>query len=217
MEIQYLGHSCFRIKGKEALVVIDPFNPSDLGLKLSKVSADMVLISHDHFDHNYLSGVEGTPQRKEPFVVSGPGEYEISGVAITGVPTFHDDTGGSQRGKNTVYVINIDGLRVVFLGDLGHKLSDQQLEEINGTDILMIPVGGVVTLDGKQAVEVITQIDPKIVIPMHYKLPGVALDLAPLEEFLKIMGEEGDVPIPKLVISKEKLPEETTVILLERK
>lgn len=217
MEIQYLGHSCFRIKGKNAVVVIDPFNPSDLGLKLTKVTADIVLISHDHFDHNYLSGVEGTDRRKEPFVVSGPGEYEISGVAIAGIPTFHDDTGGSQRGKNTVYVIHTDDLRVVFLGDLGHKLSDKQLEEINGTDILMVPVGGVVTLDAKQASEVITQIDPKIVIPMHYKLPGLALDLAPMDEFMKMMGKEGILPLPKLTISKEKLPEETTVVILERK
>ena len=217
MEIQYLGHSCFRIKGKNAVVVIDPFNPSDLGLKLTKVTADIVLISHDHFDHNYLSGVAGTDRWKEPFVISGPGEYEIFGVAIAGISTFHDETNGSQRGKNTVYVIHIDDLRVVFLGDLGHKLSDKQLEEINGTDILMVPVGGVVTLDAKQASEVIVQIDPKIVIPMHYKLPGLVLDLAPLDEFMKIMGKEGPLPLPKLTISKDKLPEETTVVLLERK
>jgi L-ascorbate metabolism protein UlaG (beta-lactamase superfamily) len=217
MEIQYLGHSCFRIKGKNAVVVIDPFNPSDLGLKLTKVTADVILISHDHFDHNYISGIEGTDRRREPFLVNGPGEYEASGVAIAGIPTFHDETDGSQRGKNTVYVIHMDDLRVVFLGDLGHKLSDKQLEEINGTDILMVPVGGVVTLDAKQASEVIVQIDPKIVIPMHYKLPGLALDLAPLDEFLNLMGKEGTLPLPKLTISKDKLPEETTVVLLERK
>jgi len=217
MEIQYLGHSCFRIKGKNAVVVIDPFNPTDLGLKLTKVTGDIVLVSHDHFDHNYLSGVEGTERRKEPFVITGPGEYEVSGVAIAGIPTFHDETNGSLRGNNTVYVIHLDDLRVVFLGDLGHKLADKQLEEINGTDILMVPVGGVVTMDAKQASEVITQIDPKIVIPMHYKLPGLALDLAPLDEFLNLMGKEGTLPIPKLTISKDKLPEETTVVLLERK
>lgn len=214
MEIRYLGHASFRIKGKKAILVTDPYD-SYIGFKMPKVSADIITVSHDHQDHNNVAAV-GKTVRREPFVISGPGEYEILGVSVFGIASFHDDSGGKERGKNTIYVINIDGMRLVHLGDLGHKLDDQQLEEVNGADILFIPVGSVYTIGSKMAVEVIGQIQPKIIIPMHYKVPGLTLDLVPVDEFLKEMGVEVK-PVPRLVISKDKLPEEREVVVLKRK
>lgn len=212
MEIRYLGHASFRIKGKKAILVTDPYDPY-LGFKMAKVSADIILVSHDHKDHNNVAAV-GKTVRKEPFVISGPGEYEILGISVFGIASFHDNSGGKERGKNTIYIINLDGMRLVHLGDLGHKLDDQQLEEVNGADILFVPVGGVYTVGPKEAVEVVGQIQPKIVIPMHYKVPGLTLDLVPVDEFLKEMGVEVK-PVPRLVISKDKLPEEREVVVLK--
>ena len=191
----------------------DPYDPS-IGLKAIKATADIITVSHDHYDHNNTSAVKGTKRRKEPFIVAGPGEYEISGVSIFGLSSFHDQKGGKERGRNTIYFINLDDLKLVHLGDLGHKLNDEQLEEINSPDLLFIPVGGTYTLDASLAVEVIGQIDPKIVIPMHYQLPGLTIKLAPVDDFLKEMGVEKIKPVAKLVISKDKLPEEREVVVL---
>lgn len=214
MEVKYLGHSGFRIKGKKTILVTDPYDPY-IGFEMPKVSADIVTISHDHKDHNNVAAV-GKTTRREPFIISGPGEYEILGVSVFGVSSFHDTKRGAERGKNTIYVINIDGMRLVHLGDLGHKLDDKQIEEVNGADILFIPVGGTYTIDTRMAVEVIGQIQPKIIIPMHYKVPGLVFDLAPVDEFLKEMGVEVK-PAPKLTISKDKLPEERAVVVLKKK
>lgn len=216
MEISFLGHSCFRIRGKEAVLVTDPFDPY-IGFKLPKISADIITISHDHKDHNNKEAVSGTAKRKKPFVISGPGEYEVAGVSIFGVVTFHDASRGSKRGTNTVYVITLDGMRVAHLGDLGHRLTESQLEEVNGADILMIPVGGIYTIDAKEAIEVIGQVEPKIIIPMHYHLPGLTIKLAPVSQFLKEIGAEGVEPIPRLTISKDRLPEEREVVILKKK
>lgn len=215
MEISYLGHASFKIRGENATLVIDPFRGEMVGLPFSGVEADIVTVSHEHEDHNAIGSVGG-----QPFVIAGPGEYEVKGAMIFGISCFHDNSGGSERGKNTVYLIEMDGLRLCHLGDLGHKLSDGQLEELNGVDILFVPVGGSFTLGPKEAASVVSQIEPKIVIPMHYQTkglnPGVFAKLAPVEAFLKEIGEEV-APIPKLVISRDKLPEERQIIVLERK
>lgn len=213
MEIQYLGHSCFRIKGKDAILLTDPYSPQ-IGLKLAKTSADIVTISHQHYDHDNSAVVIGTTKRQNPFIISGPGEYEISGVFVYGLASFHDQVKGAKRGTNTIYVINIDGIRLAHLGDLGHRLTDEQLEEVNGVDILFVPVGGKYTIDAQQAVEVVGQIEPRIIIPMHYKVSGLKIDIAPVEEFLKDMGVEETKPQDKLIITKEKLPEERKVVVL---
>lgn len=214
MEIQYLGHACFRIKGKKAILVTDPFADS-IGLKMPLTSADIVTLSHNHDDHNNSKAV-GKTTRREPFVVDTPGEYEVSGVFIFGIGTKHDASNGKKRGLNTVYVINMDGMRLVHLGDLGHKLSEKQLEEINGVDILFIPVGGTYTLGPKEAAAVVSQIEPRIVMPMHYQVPGLNLKLKPVDEFLKEMGSEAK-PASSLTTSREKLPEEREVVVLKRK
>jgi len=219
MEIQYLGHSCFRIKGKKAILVTDPHDHPRMGFKMPNVSADIVTVSHEHQDHNNVAAVTGTTRRKEPFVVSGPGEYEVSGVFVFGASSFHDEEGGAKRGENTIYVINMDNMRLVHLGDLGHKLTDEQLEEVNGADILFIPVGGTYTINPKKAIEVIGQIQPKIVIPMHYKTadldPAFGLGIT-VDDFLKEIGVEAK-PVKKLTISRDKLPEEREVVVLKRK
>jgi len=215
MEIYPLGHSSFRIKGKSATVVFDPYDNSSTGLKMPKVeTADVVMVSHDHPDHNSVHSIPGSP-----FTVIGPGEYEINGVTVVGVPTFHDDKNGEERGLNCVYKITIDDVNICHLGDLGHKLSDEQISQIGNVDILFIPVGGHYTIDSKTASQVVAQLEPVIVIPMHYQRTGLDAKLAevlePVTAFTKEMGVEGLVPQPKLVISKDKLPETTTVIVLE--
>lgn len=210
MEITHLGHSSFKIRGKQASLVTDPFSPAMTGLKFPKVEAEIVLISHQHEDHNQASLVGGNPR-----VFAGPGEYEVLGVKILGLATFHDEKKGSERGKNTVFQIKMDGLTLVHLGDLGEKLTSQLVEALNGVDLLLIPVGGVYTINGQSAAEVVAQLEPKLVIPMHYQTPVLKFELEPVEKFLKEMGKEEVKPQPKLVIGKDKLPEETEVIVLE--
>lgn len=212
MEIVFLGHASFKIRGKDASVVTDPFDPEMVGLAFPKVAADIVTVSHDHHDHNQADRVAGNP-----FVIRGPGEYEIKGVAVYGLSTFHDEQEGRERGSNTVYIISLDGLKLVHLGDLGHELSQTQLEQINDADVLMIPVGGVYTIDAQKAVTVVNQIEPRIIIPMHYKLPGLTLGLAGVEEFLTAIGAQETAPQAKLSLSRESLPQEPEVVVLAKK
>jgi len=219
MEITYLGHSCFRIKGKKNIIVTDPFN-EDVGFKMPRVTADIITISHHHQDHNNVSAVKGTTKRREPFVVDGSGEYEISEVSIFGIASYHDKSSGAKRGENTIYLISLDGLRLAHLGDLGHKLTETQLEELNGVDVLFIPVGGTFTIDDNEAIEVVAQIEPRIIIPMHYKTADMKPDFGiklTVDDFLKAIGEEANKAKEKLDISKDKLPEEREIVVLKRK
>jgi len=216
MDISYLGHASFKIKIKTASIITDPFSPEMVGFKFPKTEADIVTVSHHHPDHDYLAGVSG-----EPFVIDLPGEYETKGVFIYGYPSFHDNKGGAERGSNLIYLIEAEGLKIAHLGDLGAIPSDEVMEEIIGADVLMLPVGGKVTLEPQEATELIGKIEPSIVIPMHFKAPGINEEyfheLAPLEKFLSEIGAEQAEHLEKLSISKEKLPEETKVIVLERK
>lgn len=211
-----MGHSSFKIRTKTASIVTDPFLPTMLGFKFSKTEADIVTVSHQHQDHNAVSMIDGNP-----FVISGPGEYEVKDVSVFGYPSFHDAKSGEERGENVVYVIEADGLRICHLGDLGSSIPAQILEELSEVDVLMIPVGGKVTIGPKEAVDLISQIEPGIVLPMHFKAEGINetnfKDLAALDVFLKEMGAEGAEKLDKISLSKDKLPEETKVVLLERR
>ncbi len=209
VDITWLGHACFRIRGSQATIITDPFPPG-LGYSLGRPTARIVTISHQHPSHCYHKGVGG-----EPRIVSGPGEYEISGVLIIGIPTFHDARRGAVRGKNTVYLMEVDGVSVCHLGDLGHVLTTEQVEEIDVVDVLLLPVGGVSTITAAQAAEVIRQLEPKAVIPMHYKTPVLTRELDPVEKFLKEMGVESISSQPKLSLSKSNLPLSTQVFLLD--
>lgn len=213
MDIVWYGQACFKVKGKSATLIIDPFDPDHLGLKLPRdMEADIALKTHDHFDHNNLSAVTG-----DPIQIVGPGEYDIKGVAITGVSTPHDKEGGAQRGKNTVYHINIDGVNIVHLGDIGDTLTQEQIEEIGSCDILMVPVGSVYTIDAKDASEIVSQLEPRIILPMHYGgLTGQKVELEPVENFLKEMAVEKVDPQPKLSITRDKLPEESQIVVLSK-
>ena len=208
MNISWLGHSCFKIVGREVNVVTDPFSPT-LGL-LGKAAADIVTVSHQHEGHAYVEGIGG-----EPKLVNGPGEYEINGVLIIGIGTYHDAEGGRQRGKNTVYLMEVDGISVCHLGDLGHVLSTGQVEELGSVDVLLLPVGGVSTIDAPMAAEVVRQLNPKVVIPMHYQIPALNRTLEPVDRFLKEIGVKEVNSQTKLSFTKPSLPDNTQVFLLE--
>ena len=215
MELTYLGVSSFKLRGKSVTVVTDPFKPEFVGLKYPKTEADVVTVSHSHEDHNFVSVVGGAP-----FIISDPGEYEVKGISVFGYPSYHDEKKGGERGKNNIFLIEMEDLRICHLGDLGGPLTPEIIEEIGITDILCIPVGGKVTIGLDETVELIKQIEPSIVLPMHYKeagMSGVFNDLAPISEFLSKMGAENPEKLDKLSITKDKLPEETKIILLERK
>ncbi|MBW6441868.1 MBL fold metallo-hydrolase [Patescibacteria group bacterium] len=214
MEITYIGHSCFKIKDKTITMVIDPYDPK-IGYKLPKLSCDVLLTTHDHFDHNYIEGVSDYR-----LLIDGPGEYEIGGCFIYGRAVGHDEKGGAERGKVTMYLITIDGFNILHVGDLGCELSQEDMEKIPSVDVLMIPVGGKYTIDAEKATKVISSLEPSYVIPMHYKtkdLTGVE-GLSGVEEFLDEMGVENGVKkdVDKLVInSKSDLDGETQVIVLK--
>jgi L-ascorbate metabolism protein UlaG (beta-lactamase superfamily) len=208
MDITWLGYSCFRIRGNQTIVITDPFPPG-LGYTLGKQTADIVTVSHQHPRHSYVQGISG-----EPRLVKGPGEYEISGVLILGIAAYHDAVKGQSRGKNIAYLMEIDGVAVCHLGDIGHVLSNEQAEEMGNVDILLLPVGGVSTINAAMAAEIIRKLEPKVVIPMHYQTPKTDRELEPVENFLKEMGQSLVEPKPKLTISKSNLPISTQVILL---
>jgi len=217
MTITYHGHSTFKIKGKIGTVVTDPYDDY-IGMTLPKMSADIITVSHNHKDHNAVKSLVGTSRRNNPFIVTDAGEYEVGGISVFGVQTYHDDNGGVERGKNMVFTILIDGIRVCHLGDLGHELTPEQLEEIGEVDVLICPVGGVFTIDPEQAVKTIRAIEPGIVIPMHYRTekhnPEVFGELKTLDDFLKVYGVS-PAPAAKLdLASKSSLPEETELVVL---
>ncbi|MCX6806720.1 MAG: MBL fold metallo-hydrolase [Candidatus Berkelbacteria bacterium] len=219
MEITWFGQACFSIKSREARIVTDPFNDK-YGLKVPKgLKADIVTVSHEHFDHNNVAIVETATQGQKPFIVRGPGEYEANGIEIVGVPSFHDNSQGQERGTNTIYVFKLEEMGVCHLGDLGHTLSDEELEKLNQVNILLIPVGGIYTLNAEKAAEVINQIEPEIVIPMHYQIEGLVLKnpIDPVDKFLKEVGAEG-IPQEVLKISRNELPsEERKVVVLKNR
>jgi len=211
MEITWLGHSCFKLKGKQATVITDPFSPA-IGYTLGKVMADIVTVSHPHPGHSYVQGVAD-----EPRVLKSPGEYESGGVLTVGVHTFHDNEKGAQRGKNTVFVIDVDDVMICHLGDLGHVVTAEQVAEINGVDVLLIPVGNVSTIDAVQAAQIVRQLEPKIVIPMHYKTEAEKKDLETADRFLKEMGVKEVIAQPKLLVNKSSMPLTMQVVMLSYK
>jgi len=207
MDITYLGHSAFKIKTKTATVITDPYDPKVVGFSYPKVEADIVTVSHHHHDHDFLERVGGYKK-----VFDGPGEYEMMEVSMIGIPSFHDAENGGKRGKNTIFVIEADGLRIAHLGDLGQKLTQKQIEDLGEIDILMVPVGGIYTLGPKEAFDVVQQVEPILALPMHY---GPAMELIPVEEFLKTSGMAVE-KLDKLTVKVDTLGEVEKIILLSR-
>jgi L-ascorbate metabolism protein UlaG (beta-lactamase superfamily) len=212
LDVTWLGHGCFRLRGRGAAVVTDPYPPT-VGLKLSRMDAEVVTVSHPHDNHSYTQVV-----REGAYEISGPGEYEIAGVSVIGIPTYHDAERGAKHGRNTVYLIEIDDVRVCHLGDLGHKLEDTEAEAVTSPDVLLVPVGGESAMNGALAAEVVRQLEPRYVVPMHYAIPGLKLKLDPIDRFLKEMGVTSSEPQPKLAVQKSSVTEyETKVVVLEPK
>jgi L-ascorbate metabolism protein UlaG (beta-lactamase superfamily) len=209
LEVTYLGHSAFRLRGKEVTIVTDPFPPSP-GFSMGKPSADIVTISHRSPHHSFREGVGNTPR-----VVDGPGEYEVADVLIAGVAT---DMEPGRGAVNTAYVMRFDDLAVCHLGDVTDKLSDSQVEEIGSIDILMIPTGGGKALGPTDAAEVVSQLDPSVVIPMHFKLDGgTVAGLESVDLFCREMGLKEFTAEPKLTVTKSSLPQEVRVVVMEQR
>jgi L-ascorbate metabolism protein UlaG (beta-lactamase superfamily) len=215
MEITFVGHACFKVKSKNATLVFDPYDPKKVGYNLPKLTSDILLISHQHGDHNYIKGVSDYQ-----LLIDSPGEYEMKDVYIVGFESFHDANGGKDRGKNTMFLVEIEGVTLLHLGDLGHELDDNTLSNISRVDVLLIPVGGVYTIDPKVASKVISSLEPGFVVPMHYQtkdLTGLSNKLGSLDDFLEELGsDESAKKSEKLVISgTTHIPEESEVVVLK--
>lgn len=211
MEIFWYGHSCFRMTERGlATVVVDPFDSNAVGYFPLKLKSDIVAVSHDAPGHNYTNAVKGTSH-----TLSGPGEYEIGGVFITAVQT---DGIGRKKGdqpRNTLYVFDYDGLTVAHLGDLKQVPSQAEVEALGPVNIVLIPTGGGGGLNASKAAEVVSQLEPNIIIPMHYQTRDGKIPLDSLDKFIKEMGLQPIEPVPSLKISKSGLPSESKVIVLD--
>jgi len=208
-EIKWLGHACFRFRSRDATIITDPV-PRSFGYKIEKQRADIVTLSHDHPGHTNLDLFTAPPK-----IVNGPGEYEMNDVFITGIRTYHDDAKGVEHGRNTAYLFELEDLVVCHLGDLGHTLSEEQIESMSEADIVIIPVGGGPILNATKAVEVLGQLDAKIIIPMQYRTAVGDSERDPLETFLKEMGIQESTPRDKLTIRASDLGDVPQVVVLD--
>jgi L-ascorbate metabolism protein UlaG (beta-lactamase superfamily) len=210
MKIKWLGHACFLITSDTGLRIIT--DPYEIGGGLSygqiKESADIVIVSHDHADHNNVAAVQGNPK-----VVRGT--VEVKGIKFKGIPTYHDEAGGGQRGRNTILCFEVDGMRLCHLGDLGHQLSDSQAADLGKIDILFIPVGGFYTIDAKVATQLCDRLKPKVVIPMHYKTARCAYPITGVEEFLRGKKEVNRLDSSQVEFKTGQLPATTKIIVLK--
>ena len=208
MDITWYGHACFRLKGRQGTVITDPYDKS-LGLTLPKTKADIVTISHTHPHHSAIDGVKGD----DLHTVDRPGEYEIRDIFVTGLDMRPD----GADAYNNVFVIVVDDVTCCHLGDINHVPNRQQVDDMGNIDVLLIPVGGHQSLNATQASEVISLIEPYIVVPMHYQLPELTIELDPLEKFLKEMGVSQNEPVETLKITPSSLPEETQIVTMQVK
>jgi len=206
MNIQYYGHSCFKISTKpagrgqeEVNIFLDPFDKK-IGLRPPQGQADLVLTSHGHTDHSNVDVLKGNPT-----IIDIPGEYSVKGVNIVGIRSFHDEKEGQERGLNTIFILESEDLRICHLGDLGTDLNEKQLEELDGVDVMMIPIGGKYTIDAKKAMEIVRKVEPKIVIPMHYKIGGSVADIDDEKKFCSEIGNCSVDKVAKLNIKKKDL------------
>ncbi len=208
MDISWLGHACFRLRGRDVVCVTDPPDPKS-GHAISKTPAEIVTISHDHAGHSSLKSIGG-----EPVVLRSPGEYEVKETLITGLASFHDEERGKKRGQNTVFVVRIDGVSVCHLGDLGHAIDEAELEPLGDVDVLFVPVSGAdVNLTAAKAADVVHQFEPKVVVPMSFEGDGKKSDV--YKRFLQEMGVKDVTPVSKLSVQRSSLPTETQLVVLE--
>jgi L-ascorbate metabolism protein UlaG (beta-lactamase superfamily) len=204
----WLGHSCFRLMAQSGTtVILDPFHGEEVGYPLPRMHSDIVVVSHEHEDHNNVAGISGHPQ-----VIRGPGRHKALGLEFLGVASSHDDTGGDLRGQNTIFCFSLDGIRICHLGDLGEPLGWPQVQSIGPVDLLFLPVGGRYTIDAIGADEVMRQLHPVVAVPMHYQTQNLSFELDSVHDFLR--GREVRGPMRFLQLSREDLHGKGWVALL---
>src|SRR5436190_13827643 len=208
MELVWIGHSCFRLRGRDATVITDPCNKSS-GYSLGRATADLVTISNSHPNHSFTEDVGG-----DPAVLDGPGEYEVQGVIVTGVRT---NPSKSAAERNTAYIIDVDDIRICHLGDLANLPSAEQIELMKDAHVLLVPVGGHCTIGAPEAVEVIAQVEPRLIVPMHYATDVSKAELDGVDRFMREMGLTAPAPQSRLNVTASSLPAEPTVALLEHR
>jgi len=218
VRVLWHGHSCFELRGKSITVVTDPFKIG-FGIPDPKAAADVVLVSHGHRDHNNVKPVLG---KDGEVLDSFVGVKDVKGVTVKGVGSSHDSAGGSKRGKNSIYTFGLDEIQFCHLGDLGHDLSSSTVEEIGKVDVLFVPVGGFFTIGPEMATSVCEKLSPKIILPMHYRMPGLRARLMfsflkPVDAFLKEKSNVERIGEPSLEVDTETLPKETRIIVLSLK
>ena len=207
IKVKWFGHSMWKIWDEKISIITDPF--TDIGYKMpGNETADIVLSSHDHFDHNNLQLIKGNPQ-----VVNTEGKFDIAGVKIETFPAWHDETGGSERGSNLLMKFVISGKTFLHCGDLGHILSNEIVEKLGKIDVLFIPIGGFYTIDAKTAGKVVDMIHPKIVFPMHYKTAVLDFPIAKKEEYLKLIDNLRNVDSNEIELTSEDFEKEQTIIM----
>jgi len=215
MKIRWLGHSMFLITSNEGKkIVLDPYQPGGFGGGLAHGAlnepADVVVVSHEHLDHNYVQGVPGNPM-----VLKGAGKFVAAGIEFQGIGTYHDRSKGAERGRNTVFVFTVDGVKVCHLGDLGHVLTAEQAASIGVVDVLLAPVGGTFTIGPVDAAKVAEQLAAKIVIPIHYKTPKVAFPVEPVDSFLKGKANVESLAESEIEIEPDDLKGAQRIIVLQ--
>jgi len=212
MKIKWLGHSCFLLTSNSGVrVLTDPFD-EQVGYELPAVETDVVTVSHDHFDHNHVSVVKGNFA-----CIDKPGKFSERGIDITGVSTFHDENGGAKRGTNIVFKFDIDGIRVCHCGDLGHLLTPEQIKEIGEVDVLLLPVGGVFTVDAAGAYEVAKQLKPAVTIPMHFKTEMLKFQVDGVDNFLSVAGGGEKAGKQEIELDKDSLKGPSKIVVLNYK
>ncbi|MFN8522477.1 MAG: MBL fold metallo-hydrolase [Chloroflexota bacterium] len=208
MDITWYGKSCIRLRGRDVTIIADPYDRT-AGYAPLKLTGDAVSVSDVH---PHRSAVESVTGERKPRVIDGPGEYEIAGAMISGVATYRDAQKGQARGKNTAFLFTVDDVTVCHLGAIGHTLNAEQIDALKDADVLLIPVGGEGMIDAGQAVEVVSQLEPKIVIPIEHSAPDSVA--AVIEKFCKDLAATEVAPVPRLQVTRSSLPEETQVVLL---
>lgn len=214
MKLKWLGHAAFLITSEEGVkIVTDPFEPGIFGVNYGKMEepADIVVVSHEHSDHNYVKGVPGSPR-----VIRGTGAHQVKGVEFMGIASYHDDSGGSQRGPNNIFCFTVDGIKLCHLGDLGHQLSDKQLAAIGEVDVLLTPMAGNFTLDAAGASRVIDQVKPRVVIPIHYQTDRCpTFPVSDVEPFLAGKTNVKRMDTSEVEFKRGQLPAATEIVVLK--
>ena len=215
MKVKWYGHAAFLITSDQGMKIItDPYEPGAFGGAIAygpiPDQADIVLISHDHADHNHVQGLKGKPQ-----VIKGVGSHKVKNLEFKGFAAYHDGRKGSERGQNTIFCFSLDGVKICHLGDLGYVLSDSEAKQIGPVDLLLMPVGGLYTIDPAQASQTAQKLNPKVVIPMHYKTPHCGFPLAQVEDFTSGKSGVKTVEGNEVEIKKEKLPQALEIIVLQ--